>query len=194
MKLPTITKTLKSSKVILSKLSGEYVDDTRLVMISKEFCKIMGITSQIKQGLVYQSCLHLLDTIPDTITLTETFRKVLANDEYIWGGISIPIWRGEPVNVTVGVIRASETKVGRTITTKIYFRVLTGLPAGMLMSLSAPSWWVHKIVSRKLGLFRSGIQASSADIAGPSFNVRLSTKDEKGNYDLINITELFELF
>ena len=150
----------------------------------------MNITSPVKQGMVYQSCLHLMDTIPDHVTITETFRKILANDQYIWNNLSIPIWRGEPVNVTIGILRASESQGKRNKVVSIYFRVLSGLPAGMLMQLSAPSWWIQKIVSRKLGLFRSGIPATAVDIAGTSFNVRLVTKGDKGSvtWDTISAT------
>ena len=176
MKPQQITKIIRTNKDILEGLAGTLIDDNTLWHVAKVFCHILNIKAPVKVGLVYQSCLHLIDTTPDAVTIVETFRKVAANDEYIWKGMSIPMWRGEPVRVDVGVVRASDSQGLRSRSTDIYFRVLTGLPAGMLMFINAPSWWVEKIVRRKLGLFRSNVPVTSMDISGTTFSVKLSTK------------------
>lgn len=108
MKLQHITKIIRENKSTLKGLAGRFIDDISLWDIVKVYCRILNIKHPVKSGLVYQSCLHLIDTTPDEVVIIETFRKVAANVEYIWKGMSIPIWRGEPVEVNVGIISATD--------------------------------------------------------------------------------------
>lgn len=181
MNYQKIPKVLRDNSDKLTALAGVEVNEARLINISNVFSEILGATSMLCRGLVYQSCLHLLDTVPDQATIRESLRRVLANEDYIWKGTTIPIWMGEPVTVPIGVARASEVSVKGSMVTHIYFRVLEGIPAGMLMDITAPSWWVIKTLNRKLGLFRSGLTLSPSDIAGTKFYVCIrSVNDKKG--------------
>ena len=189
--LPTkVTQKIRNNLKALKSLAGVAVNTSVLERIASVFCQILGMKSRQSVGLVYQSCLHLLYTTPDDTTIIETFRKVAINDQYIWQGFSIPGWHGEPVRVLIGIVRASESLYKGTHMTRIHFRVLSGLPAGMLLELTSPSWWVCKIIRRKIGLWRSHIQPHSTDIAGTSFTVRLSVKtDGKVVWDNITATK-----
>jgi hypothetical protein len=185
-----VVELIHRHKEDLKGLAGVEVNKSILTGISSMYCSILGMTSVTSLGLVYNSCLHLLYSTPDESIIIETFRKVATNDKYIWSGFPIPQWAGEPVNVTIGIIKSSEYTYKGSRYTDIYFRVLSGLPAGMLMHITLPSWWVIKIIKRKLGMWRTHLQLSAMDISGTSFEVKLSIKsDDKVVWDNIKTTK-----
>ena len=182
-----VVKLIQSNNQKLKAYAGVEVDQTRLAEISRVYASILGMKSDISVGLIYQSCLHLLYTTPDSTTLIETFRRIASNDKFIWSGYTIPIWRGEPVNVSIGVVKATEKKSHKSSLVHLYFRVLSGIPAGMLLDMKAPAWWTIQIMKRKLGLWRTPYSIHPTDIAGMTCTVRLYLKDsERIVWDNIN--------
>lgn len=184
----TIAETLKRNSKGIAQLCGMAVSYDNLSDIAYRINAMLNLPlSGESVGATYQSIQHLVCQTTDRVLVRETVRKICANKEYICKGRPIPLWDGSPVQTTVGMCGVlTSTKNGKKILTLTY-RALSGLPAGMLFTLNAPSWWAQRVLTRKCGLWKLRQKVRAEDISGCIFDCTLYAGGIKGEVAIKDI-------
>lgn len=203
MSVSSIAKLLTKHGKELGKFGGTKLDTNELAKFSACVGNMLRLTRKDQVAGIYYSLQHLHEKTVDNRDLLEAFRRIAANRAYIKDGLGIPVWGGEPIRVSIGVIRVArpETKRPTVPLIEITYRCLDSILAGQVQRFITTQGYVMKMFRTRMGLSHFRDHISPFDIGGmvlsPTVyrgekgyiswsNVAVSAKAKEFNKGLVN--------